>query len=250
MSGQEKAVDEKPSPMEETPARPQEKNANIETLLFDLDGTLYPLTNGYFARVRKNMWRFMEEKLRIEPPAEKVWRPLFNEYNQTVKALRVGGGYKFDTDEFWSDVRAGSSEFFTDAPDGVKAALEKLPQDKYVFTNCNEKEAEEVLGLLNIRHHFKGVYGAKWMGDTCKPDPKAFHSVLEDIGADPTKTAMFEDSFKNLVTAKSLGMSTIFVRAETAEEEGVGEAHLATVDGVVDAVSESELRAQALWLWP
>lgn len=34
------------------------------------------------------MWRFMEEKLRIEPPAEKVWRPLFNEYNQTVKALR------------------------------------------------------------------------------------------------------------------------------------------------------------------
>lgn len=24
----------------------------------------------------------------------------------------------------------------------MKAALEKLPQDKYVFTNCNEKEAE------------------------------------------------------------------------------------------------------------
>lgn len=36
----------------------------------------------------------------------------------------------------------GASEFLTDAPEGLKAALEKLPQDKYVFTNCNEKEAE------------------------------------------------------------------------------------------------------------
>lgn len=47
---------------------------------------------------------------------------------------------------------------------------------------------QEALGLLNIRHHFKGVYGAKGMGDTCKPDPKAFQGVLEDIGADPKKT--------------------------------------------------------------
>lgn len=50
------------------------------------------------------------------------------------------------------------------------------------------------------------------------------------------ETAMFEDSFKNLVTAKSLGMSTVFVRSETAHEEGVGDAQLATVDSVVNEV--------------
>lgn len=48
---------------------------------------------------------------------------------------------------------------------------------------------------------------------------------------------MFEDSFKNLVTARSLGMSTVFVRSETAREEGVAESKLEGVDAVVDEVS-------------
>lgn len=48
---------------------------------------------------------------------------------------------------------------------------------------------------------------------------------------------MFEDSFKNLVTAKSLGMSTVFVQSDTAREEGVGSAELDTVDAVVCDVS-------------
>lgn len=51
---------------------------------------------------------------------------------------------------------------------------------------------------------------------------------------------MFEDSFKNLVTAKSLGMSTVFVQSETAHEEGVAESHLKTVDAVVDEVRTKE----------
>lgn len=42
----------------------------------------------------------------------------------------------------WHRFRAGASDFISEAPEGVKAALEKLPQDKYVFTNCNETEAE------------------------------------------------------------------------------------------------------------
>lgn len=48
-----------------------------------------------------------------------------------------------------------------------------------------------------------------------------------------THKVMFEDSFKNLVTAKSLGMSTVFVQSDTAREEGVSEAQLETVDAVV-----------------
>eukprot|EP00904_Undaria_pinnatifida_P007683 jgi/Undpi1/4044/HiC_scaffold_16.g07411.m1 len=220
----------------------------METLLFDLDGTLYPLDNGYPAHVRQNLWRFMSEKLGIEEP-EKVWRPLFQKYNQTAKGLRVGGGYEFDLDEFWTFIRAGVDEFIQEAPEGVLSALESLPQDKYVFTNCNEKEAEEALSLLGIRHHFKGVFGATAMGDTCKPDVEAFRGVLESIGADPRSTAMFEDSFKNLVAAKSLGLSTVFVQSDTAREEGVSDEQLEKVDAVVKDVSEDELRARAPWLW-
>lgn len=48
---------------------------------------------------------------------------------------------------------------------------------------------------------------------------------------------MFEDSFKNLVTAKSLGMLTVFIQSDTAREEGVSQEQLATVDAVVRDVS-------------
>lgn len=48
---------------------------------------------------------------------------------------------------------------------------------------------------------------------------------------------MFEDSFKNLVTAKALGMSTVFIQSDTAREEGVSAEQLETVDAVVRDVS-------------
>ena len=59
------------------------------------------------------------------------------------------------------------------------------------------------------------------MGDVCKPEPAAFRKALQVSGADPRSTAMFEDSFKNLQTAKQLGMTTVLVAGETAAEENV-----------------------------
>lgn len=68
---------------------------------------------------------------------------------------------------------------------------------------------------------FTGVIGADSMGDVCKPEKAAFQRAFEISGADPRTSAMFEDSFKNLRTAKALGMTTILVAGETAAEENV-----------------------------
>ncbi|CAM9888268.1 unnamed protein product [Choristocarpus tenellus] len=167
-----------------------ENGRRIDTLLFDLDGTLYPVENGYIDHMRANMFSFMEKQMGIKEP-EVIWRPLFKKYNQSAKALRVGGGYHFDLSDFWAACREGASSFISEAPAEVKATLESLTQDKYIFTNCNEKEAEEVLHILGIRHHFKKVYGAKLMGDYCKPDREAFDMVMADIGANPQSTGNF-----------------------------------------------------------
>ena len=42
-----------------------------------------------------------------EDEAEATWRPLFKEYNQSFKALRIGGGFDINKDEFWPAHRAG-----------------------------------------------------------------------------------------------------------------------------------------------
>lgn len=68
---------------------------------------------------------------------------------------------------------------------------------------------------------FDGIIGADSMGDVCKPEVAAFQKALAISGATAVETAMFEDSFKNLRTAKSLGMTTIMIAGETAAEENV-----------------------------
>ena len=56
---------------------------------------------------------------------------------------------------------------------------------------------------------FEGVIGAYSMGDVCKPEHAAFQKAIDICGADPKNIAMFEDSFKNLRTAKELGMASL-----------------------------------------
>ena len=75
------------------------------------------------------------------------------------------------------------------------------------------------------------------MGDCCKPEKAAFEIALEISGADPSQTAMFEDSFKNLRTAKELGMTTVLLNGETAVEEGM----TAELPGTTDTAAGPEL---------
>lgn len=59
------------------------------------------------------------------------------------------------------------------------------------------------------------------MGDVCKPEMAAFEKAFAAANANATTSAMFEDSFKNLKTAKKAGMTTIMIIGETAAEENV-----------------------------
>lgn len=69
---------------------------------------------------------------------------------------------------------------------------------------------------------FQGVIGADTMGNEAKPSPAAFHRAFAAAGVDSPghQVAMFEDSLKNLRTAKALGLTTLLVGSATAAEEG------------------------------
>eukprot|EP00959_Pyramimonas_sp_CCMP1952_P069049 1441542-Pyramimonas_sp.AAC.1 len=56
----------------------------IDTLLFDLDGTLYDADNGYQDHCHLNIFNYMVEKLGFEnvEKAELFWRDVFKKYNQ------------------------------------------------------------------------------------------------------------------------------------------------------------------------
>lgn len=225
----------------------------ITHIFFDLDGCLYPTSSPYHMRIRKNLWRYMEEDLHIEHPIT-VWRPLFKKYNQSLRGL-IAEGYQVDAARYWESVRQGTKDLLAPAPPGVGNLLASLPQSKerrvFLVTNCGEKQAREALEVLGISSFFDKIYGSDFMHPFCKPERQALEKVLAACGAEPETSALFEDSHKNLVAARSLGMATILVKGETLDEEaeGVPALDLSILDAVIAAPTEELVRQAAPWLW-
>ena len=158
--------------------------------MFDLDGTLYAIANGYEAACRRRVYEFMATRCAgVDDVAEArvVWEKWFKRYNQTLRALRHGAGYEFDAAEYWRFTRGDAREHLAPSAD-VRAFVESLPggrENKYVFTNCNETQALEALEALGLRDCFADrVFGAGGMGECCKPEREAFEKFFAFCGVD------------------------------------------------------------------
>ncbi len=229
------------------PASSTVSTSQFDVLLFDLDGCLYDADCGYVQHQRRQLFELIYLKgwVSRDESAEDYWRPLFKKYNQTLRGLKAAG-HDIDDAEYWDHCRAGEENFLKeDLP--LRSFLESLPktQKKYIFTNAGEKSAKKCLELMGIGDQFDHVYGSDFMKDVCKPETEAFHRVLHDIDptgtliADPTRVCMFEDSYKNLVTADALGMGTVFVESEIhVAEEGVTAEQKAILSCTVNTLSD------------
>ena len=123
----------------------------------------------------------------------------------------------------------------------LRNVLLYLPQKKYIFTNCNEIQARSALECLGVADCFEGIFGASFMGEYCKPNPIVFQRIFDHLNiTDPSTTCLFEDSFKNLVTASSLGMATVLIESMTAIEEGVTDADRQQVNCVLPSLSDAD----------
>ena len=197
--------------------------------VFDLDGTLYAIANGYEAACRRRVYEFMATRcagVDDVAHARVVWEKWFKRYNQTLRALRSGAGYEFDDGEYWRFTRGDAREHLAPSAE-TRAFVESLPggrENKYVFTNCHETQAIEALEALGLRDCFADrVFGAGGMGECCKPEREAFEKFFAFSGvdvADASECVFFEDSLKNLRAAKEIfGMTTVLVAGETLYEE-------------------------------
>ena len=65
---------------------------------------------------RNNLWGYMHTHLGVpEGQQEKIWRPLFQKYNQSLRALKAGG-YDIKNEEYWDCLRAGAVEYLRPDP--------------------------------------------------------------------------------------------------------------------------------------
>jgi putative hydrolase of the HAD superfamily len=188
---------------------------HVDTWLFDLDNTLYPVESGFMDQVVVRMTDFVERVTGLpRDEAFRLQKTYLAEHGLTLKGMMLNHGV--DPLEFHAMFHDVSLEALAHDPE-MLAALERLPGRLLIFTNADDVHAERVLDRLGLAHLFDDVFHIGSGGYEPKPSPAAFAriSAAHDIRADAT--AFFEDAERNLEPAADLGMTTVLVGPHAAE---------------------------------
>ncbi len=218
---------------------PQER---LQVLLIDLDDTVYPSDCGLMKEVGRLILRYMVERMGI-PPDEAVVlrRQYYLQYGTTLRGLQEH--HQVDTEDYLHFVHQIPLERYLRPDPELDAALAAIPQEKVIFTNATAEHAWRVLELVGIRHHFQRVVDLRALRYVNKPDPGAYLRALALLEVPAEVCALVEDSIRNLQPAKALGMATVLVGQDGADEEGVDVAirRLADLPEALRALSEGGL---------
>ena len=104
----------------------------------------------------------------------------------------------------------------------LKSKIEKLQGKKIIFTNATSKHAEKILTILEIRELFDQIIDIKDLDYIPKPDKRSYQKLLECLNVDKEqlkKGIFLEDTVKNLIPAKELGMTTVWIKNSTNKND-------------------------------
>lgn len=179
--------------------------------IFDLDDTLHNASAHIFPIMNRAMTRYMMEALDLdEPAAHKMRQHYWRIYGATLKGLMRH--HDIDPHHFLNETHR-----FENLPELVIQAkrlrhmLQGLSGRKLVFTNAPRNYAIRVLELLGVDDIFELIFSVESTRFHAKPSTHGFQKLLKAIKAKASDCIMLEDSLPALMTAKRLGMKTIWV---------------------------------------
>jgi len=224
----------------------------IDTLIFDIDDTLYPSECGFTAHRNGEIvqdYMVAHCGFATRPEAKACRDKYFALCHSTMKslilaaadgALPAGKGCLDaptpSLDEWWTS-RCDFERFLLPAVEPplllalgeLKAAGLKL----VIFTNAPRQYALRVLETLQLRQFFDdaNIFGVDDViagtGGACKPQAAAFEFVLKGCGSAAGRSIMFEDSMKNIRGCAALGIGTVLLTgtggAQTSVAAGAAE---------------------------
>lgn len=179
--------------------------------LFDLDNTLHNATPHIFPHINRAMREYIERHLGLDQQAANRLR---QDYWQRYGATLLGLMRHHDTDPrhfLWETHQFPNLEQMIVFERPLRHALRRLPGRKIVFSNGPRHYAEAILDLTGLRHCFDAVYAVDNVRFQPKPMLAGFRALLRAERLDPRRCIMVEDSLVNLVSAKRLGMKTVWV---------------------------------------
>ena len=97
-----------------------------------------------------------------------------------------------------------------------------LEGKKIIFTNATSKHAEKILKILGLEDDFDQIVDIKDLEYIPKPDKRSYTKLLECLNLNKenlNKTIFFEDTIKNLIPAKELGITTVWMKNSMNEKD-------------------------------
>lgn len=202
----------------------------VDCWIFDLDYTLYPSACGLFGQIDQRMGQFIANLLgcdRVE--AKRIQKMYFHDHGTTLAGLMHY--HAIDPREFLDFVHDVDMSVLAQAP-RLAEQIKALPGRRLIFTNGDQPYAEKVLAALGLEQCFEGMWDVIAMNYKPKPEPSAYHGLIEAFGFDPDRAVFVEDSARNLPPAKALGMQTVWL--DCASEWGDRAKDDAAIDLVID----------------
>lgn len=182
----------------------------IDTWVFDLDNTLYPFSPEMSLEINALMRSFISDLLGVDDDeAHGIQKDYFRKYGLTIRGLMIH--HDVDTDRYIDHMSQLDLGYIKPDPE-LADVIGRLGGRKIIYSNAFGKHVEEVLERLGMDTHFDEIHHIETADFLPKPDVAAYHDFCRRYDVDPKSAAMVEDTPQNLVPAREIGMTTVWVR--------------------------------------
>lgn len=179
--------------------------------IFDLDDTLHDASAHIFPVMNRAMTGYISQQLDMdEQTAHQLRQHYWRIYGATLKGLVRHHGV--DAHHFLKETHT-----LHDLPNMViqvkrlRHLIQQLKGRKCVFTNAPRSYALRVLELLGLDDCFELIFSVESTKFHAKPSVRGFNMLLKALNTQASHCIMLEDSLPALMTAKRLGMRTIWI---------------------------------------
>ena len=186
---------------------------HIDSWIFDLDLTLYGPEANIMAQVRDRIALYVERHFNIgSDAAHQIRHTYWKKYGTTLGGLMAE--HSVDPHGYLDFVHDVDMSLLHPAPD-LRGQIEALPGRKLIFTNADAPYAQRVLMARGLDGVFEDIFDIHRMQHLPKPAAASYDSLCAQLDINPARALFVEDSAHNLVPAKVLGMTTIWVNHGT-----------------------------------
>jgi len=193
---------------------------SFQNWIFDLDNTMYDINLGLFKKISNRITDFIMSKYSLDiDQAKKIQKEYYLKYGLTLRGLIVEKN--LEPEEFLDYVHDVEHPELK-KNDQLISKIRILEGKKIIFTNATSKHAEKILKILELEDDFDQIIDIKDLEYIPKPDKRSYKKLLECLNVNKenlNKTIFFEDTIKNLIPAKELGITTVWMKNSMNEKD-------------------------------